>query len=170
MSHHRTTSTPDPMALEEGMAGDTEDNSSSVKKKGKQRKSWLGGYKRADAVTESHQMESPPSKSARLRSRSPSDDMHGGRSTPGVHTYPPTSPDRRSVESHHSGDDVINQAARAFKSVVLHDARNIKGKEGGSDGLAFSITSPHEAKVSYAPPIIRHFHTYVSFVVIETRS
>lgn len=136
------------MILEEGMAADTEDNTTGVrKKKGKQRKSWLGGYRQADSV-EAHQMEPTTSGSAGDRSMSPSDDLHNQRSgTPGVHTYPPTSPDRRSVDSHHSSEDVINQAARVLKTAVLHDARNIKGKEAGTDGLAFSITSPHEAKV-----------------------
>ena len=71
------------------------------------------------------------------------------------HRYPPTpTPDgagagRRSSEED-GGAAVVAQAARVLKSAVLHDARNLEGKEGGAGGLVWDVTSAHEAKVRLA--------------------
>ena len=66
------------------------------------------------------------------------------------HRYPPTlrygSP-RASVDGSHEGGDTLAQAAKAIKSVVLHDARNIKGKSEGLASAAWNVNSAHEAKV-----------------------
>ncbi|ETW84480.1 Mechanosensitive ion channel [Heterobasidion irregulare TC 32-1] len=67
------------------------------------------------------------------------------------HRYPPTPmPDgagaaRRSSEED-GGAAVVAQAARVLKNAVLHDARNLEGKEGGAGGLVWDVTSAHEAK------------------------
>ncbi|KAH7916809.1 Mechanosensitive ion channel-domain-containing protein [Hygrophoropsis aurantiaca] len=63
-----------------------------------------------------------------------------------THKYPPTPVRRRSIDPHDESDAAFVQAARAFKSAVLHDARNIKGKEDAMASLMFSVTSAHEAK------------------------
>jgi hypothetical protein len=62
-----------------------------------------------------------------------------------THKYPPTQ-GSRSVDAH---DDptIVTQAAKAFKTAVLHDARNIKGTSDVDQGLVFSVNSTHEAKV-----------------------
>ncbi|KAF8305933.1 hypothetical protein DL93DRAFT_2181438 [Clavulina sp. PMI_390] len=70
------------------------------------------------------------------------------------HTYPPTSDahlqaggngNRRSARNSTDGQ-ILATAAKALKTVVLHDARNIKGKDTTDADASFTITSPHEAK------------------------
>lgn len=66
------------------------------------------------------------------------------------HRYPPLSPDgvhRRTSDG--SDEMVVMQAAKALKNAVLHDARNIQGKEGETGGLVWDVTSAHEAKVCF---------------------
>lgn len=66
------------------------------------------------------------------------------------HRYPPVSPDgvqRRTSDG--SDEMVVMQAAKALKNAVLHDARNIQGKEGETGGLVWDVTSAHEAKVCF---------------------
>lgn len=85
----------------------------------------------------------------------------------GQHTYPPiqpagrASPDRnarssmapsvdgRDPSTSMDAGDVLDKAAKALKTAVLHDARNIKGKDTTDADVTFTITSPHEAKVSF---------------------
>lgn len=65
-----------------------------------------------------------------------------------AHTYPPDA--RPSVDAQSTNPDdgqVLAQAAKALKMAVLHDARNIKGKDTTEAEVSFTITSPHEAKV-----------------------
>lgn len=66
------------------------------------------------------------------------------------HRYPPTpkygSP-RASLDGSHEDADTLVQAAKAIKHVVLHDARNIKGKSEGLASAAWNVSSAHEAKV-----------------------
>jgi len=49
------------------------------------------------------------------------------------------------------GDDeseaVVIQAAKALKTAVLHDARNIEGKAADAGALLWDVTSSREAKV-----------------------
>lgn len=76
-----------------------------------------------------------------------------------MHTYPPSAtPDRRLSTDAQSVEDgqVLAQAAKVLKAVVLHDARNIKGKDTTDADVSFTITSPHEAKVC------NYYHIYLS--------
>ena len=72
-----------------------------------------------------------------------------------VHSYPPTSrsgtntPTRR--RDSHDADDagaaaVVTQAAKALRTAVLHDARNLKGKDGTEKALVWDVTNSSEAK------------------------
>ena len=72
-----------------------------------------------------------------------------------VHNYPPTSrsgantPTRR--RDSHDADDVgaaavVTQAAKALRTAVLHDARNLKGKDGMEKALVWDVTNSAEAK------------------------
>ena len=72
-----------------------------------------------------------------------------------VHSYPPTSrsgmntPTRR--RDSHDADDVgaaavVTQAAKALRTAVLHDARNLKGKDGTEKALVWDVTNSAEAK------------------------
>ncbi|EIN10820.1 hypothetical protein PUNSTDRAFT_65245 [Punctularia strigosozonata HHB-11173 SS5] len=76
------------------------------------------------------------------RAVSPSPLAHGATGSP--HTYPPGTSPRRSVED--EDPKVAIRAAKALKSAVLHDARNIKGKGSELTGLVWDVTSAHEAK------------------------
>jgi len=58
---------------------------------------------------------------------------------------PPHGSPRASVDG--GADGTLRNAAKVIKSAVLHDARNIKGKNGEKDGLTWNVNSAHEAKV-----------------------
>ena len=72
-----------------------------------------------------------------------------------VHSYPPT---RRSEvntptrpRDSHDVDDVgagavVTQAAKALRMAVLHDARNLKGKDGADKTLVWDVNNSSEAK------------------------
>lgn len=81
-----------------------------------------------------------------------------------THKYPPTPSGSRSVDPHTEDHTIVVQAAKAFKTAVLHDARNIKGATNELDTLVFSVSSTHEAK-RLARAIYRTFrdrrHTYL---------
>ena len=72
-----------------------------------------------------------------------------------VHCYPPTprsganTPTRRR-DSHDVEDAgataVVTQAAKVLKTAVLHDARNLKGKDGAERALVWDVTNSTEAK------------------------
>ncbi|KAI0314202.1 Mechanosensitive ion channel-domain-containing protein [Amylostereum chailletii] len=69
--------------------------------------------------------------------------------TPGdsPHKYPPTPPgETRPRQSQEESDAVVMHAAKVLKNAVLHDARNLKGKDAEESGLVWDITSSHEAK------------------------
>ncbi|KAJ7124777.1 Mechanosensitive ion channel-domain-containing protein [Mycena crocata] len=55
------------------------------------------------------------------------------------HRYPPSRGD------HANDATLVGTAAKALKSVVLHDARNIKGKDA-TNGMQWNVSSAHEAK------------------------
>lgn len=114
------------------------------KDKGKQRTSWFA----------------QPTETTEPQSATSTSRHHDYATSP--HAYPPSvispnrsgaiTPSRRGNES--DDDDaaaVVQQAAtsaaKALKSAVLHDARNIRGK-GDDDltGLVWNVTSAHEAK------------------------
>lgn len=84
---------------------------------------------------------------------------HGINSTQApaqAHTYPPSAspPDAggsgrpTSMSTEAEDGQMLTQAAKALKAAVLHDARNIKGKDTTEADVSFTITSPHEAKVN----------------------
>ena len=87
---------------------------------------------------------------------SPEGDSHDPMvSMTGVHSYPPTSrngadtPTKR--QDSHDTDDagaaaVVTQAAKALKTAVLHDARNLKGKDDTDRTLMWDVTNSSEAK------------------------
>lgn len=63
---------------------------------------------------------------------------------PSPHRYPPS-------REHDANDaTLVTAAAKAFKNAVLHDARNIKGKDA-TTGMEWNVNSAHEAKVCPFP-------------------
>jgi hypothetical protein len=50
------------------------------------------------------------------------------------------------------GEDTIAAATKLLKSTILHDARNLEGKDELNDptSLAWNVSSEAEAKVRYA--------------------
>lgn len=71
------------------------------------------------------------------------------------HRYPPTNrsytPSRRtSVDGGEGEEALVVTAAKVLKTAVLHDARNIKGKDTTTKGLLWNVNSAHEAKVRWA--------------------
>jgi hypothetical protein len=65
----------------------------------------------------------------------------GSNDSSSPHRYPPSrsnSPDP---------DATLTQAAKAIKSTLLHDARNIKGKDENLGALVWNVSSTAEAKV-----------------------
>ena len=72
-----------------------------------------------------------------------------------VHSYPPAprsganTPTRRR-DSHETDDAgaaaVVTQAAKVLKTAVLHDARNLRGKDGADKALVWDVTNSAEAK------------------------
>jgi len=72
-----------------------------------------------------------------------------------VHSYPPTprsganTPTRRR-DSHDTDDPgagaAVTQAAKVLKTAVLHDARNLKGKDGTDKAIVWDVTNSSEAK------------------------
>ncbi|CAL1701610.1 unnamed protein product [Somion occarium] len=145
-----TTPTPDRFQeILSGNEGDGEDLDVTLmkkKSKGKQRYGWLGKHRA---------VEEPESVTKR--------DADPHAYPPPVVTYPPsavTSPPRsgattpkRFLESDAEEDttavvtQAATQAAKAIKSAVLHDARNIRGKSDDDlSGLVWTVTSAREAK------------------------
>jgi hypothetical protein len=64
--------------------------------------------------------------------------------------YPPSR--KRAVDQHVPQQEEYNPAilaARAIKTAVLHDARNIKGDDDHLSELRFGVNSAHEAKVQW---------------------
>jgi hypothetical protein len=143
-----------PHGYSEGEDGDVEDaNDGAVRNsKGKQKRRSFRPSEKEDT-----------SNSFSTRTRSPVSELHSRPVTPSglnsnahadvnsPHRYPPTAnPARR--HSWDEGDTTLvtaaNTAAKVLKTAVLHDARNIKGKDVGLKALAWNVNSTHEAKVS----------------------
>ncbi|KAJ7499303.1 Mechanosensitive ion channel-domain-containing protein [Mycena latifolia] len=57
-----------------------------------------------------------------------------------LHRYPPSRGDHDAHDA-----TLVGTAAKALKTAVLHDARNIKGKDTGG-GMQWNVNSAHEAK------------------------
>ena len=134
---------------DEGHAGDIEEGmgrEGQRSKKGKERRSWT----LPSALSLGHGSQST---SDTATATAPADQPYHS------HTYPPTTPlldlgngDRSGrampqPRRYHEEDTAVVQAAKVLKTAVMHDARNIKGKEDGPSGLSWNINSAHEAKV-----------------------
>lgn len=62
-----------------------------------------------------------------------------------LHRYPPSQSPRASVDG---VEATVKHAANVIKHAVLHDARNLRGKNGEDLGsLSWNVNSSHEAKV-----------------------
>ncbi|KAH8118525.1 Mechanosensitive ion channel-domain-containing protein [Phellopilus nigrolimitatus] len=135
-----------PEPYDDGHTGDCEDNST---KKGKGKQKHTGIKTMSGTFTPDLRPDSP----ANAHSEQLITNSHGGD-----HNYPPKAspvegsrsphsgtPGRRSSE--HEEDNTIVHAAKALKTAVMHDARNLKGNDDAEiSGLGWSIGSPHEAK------------------------
>ena len=140
------TATPDILSDEEAHAGDIEEGTAGGaqrSKKGKERGWPFPSMFPSRQSSQSYSDSSTPPADQPYRNHEP-------------HTYPPT---KRSLDpgnrpgrvmpdrSREEDPTVVVQAAKVFKSAVMHDARNIKGKEADQSALGWKINSAYEAKV-----------------------
>lgn len=135
-SNHRRGGNSVSQCYDGANDADTEDN----KAKGKQKS--VGS--RASIQLHEIPPDSPDLENSRTLTSPPafnlSDEKQNG--------YPPSR--KRTVDQHVPQQEEHNPAilaARAIKSAVLHDARNIKGDDDDLSELKFSVNSAHEAKV-----------------------
>ncbi|KAF8165120.1 Mechanosensitive ion channel-domain-containing protein [Crassisporium funariophilum] len=152
---------------EDGEEGDEEDAdrtlvdpwSRKANGKAKNRLSWFGGAsgnpsRQDTGSTDAHEREKRRSgdEDIEMTPAVPAG-VHGSNTmTPSQlnpHRYPPPSPrtgsPRASVDTP-SSDAAFKTVAKAIKSAVLHDARNISGKDDVIGGLSWDVNSAHEAK------------------------
>ena len=127
-----------PDLYDDGHAGDLEDNSPGSSKKGK------GKAKHVKVK------EEPISISTPIESRP--DSPAAGKlftNTMPDHFYPPTpSPRPSRRNSNDSDENAVLQAGKVLKKAVLHDARNLTGKEDTDiAGLGWAVGSTDEARV-----------------------
>ena len=150
----------DAQVLEDGFAADSEEvpvNATKSNKKRRSHKGWFSGKRGSGPIGTSAEM-TPISPTQPEWSRGPHPDSPSP--PPGssiqAHTYPPNH--RSEAETDDEGiGGVASTAAKAFKTAMLHDARNIKGKDHTAADLGFAISSPHEAKVGLFTMIVsRH--------------
>lgn len=147
-------------ALSEGDEADMEDGVKVKKKKGK------GKLKQRQATTivASEDFESAATTPEQYASAATTPATHSPVDKHTTHKYPPTPSGPRSVDPHTEDPTIVVQAAKALKTAVLHDARNIKGATDELEALIFSVSSTHEAK-RLARAIYRTFkdrrHTYL---------
>ena len=129
-----------PDLYDEGHAGDTEDNSPNSSKKGK-------GKARTAKIKEESAYQTP----IESRPDSPAAGKLFTNAAPD-HLYPPIPspsprPSRRNTENEE--DNAVLQAGKVIKKAVLHDARNMTGKEDTEiAGLGWAVGSNEEARVS----------------------
>lgn len=116
------------------------------------------GFKDDGHMADSETEDSPKSKGKRRSGfflNLGGDPTDPSMSTMSVHSYPPAprsganTPTRR--RDSHDADDagaaaVVTQAAKVLKTAVLHDARNLKGKDGADKALVWDVTNSSEAK------------------------
>ena len=109
-------------------------------------------------MADSENEESPKSKGKRrsaLLLNTGADPNTPSVSVASAHSYPPTplsganTPTKR--RNSHGTDEggaaaVVTQAAKALKTAVLHDARNLRGKDGADRALVWDVTNSAEAK------------------------
>lgn len=146
-------------APSEGDDADMEDGAKLKKKKGKGK----GKHRQRESTTivASGDLESSVTTPEQFASVATTPATHSPVDKHTTHKYPPTP---RSVDPHTEDPTIVVQAAKAFKTAVLHDARNINGATDGLEALVFSVSSTHEAK-RLARAIYRTFrdrrHTYL---------
>ncbi|KIJ19879.1 hypothetical protein PAXINDRAFT_67451 [Paxillus involutus ATCC 200175] len=129
---------------DDGDDADVEDGSKDKHSKGKHRQRESRVFVKVNEAP----LESPGLE-RRLTSPSNSAMNSPPETHPVSHRYPPRSARKRAVEQQMEQQEEHNpaiQAARAIKSAVLHDARNIKGNSDDLSGLVFGINSSYEAK------------------------
>jgi hypothetical protein len=116
------------------------------------------GFKDDGHMADSENEDSPKGKGKRRSALFPNpggDPNDPSVSMASVHSYPPVprsganTPTRR--RDSHDADDagattVVTQAAKALKTAVLHDARNLRGKDGADRTLVWDVTNSTEAK------------------------
>ncbi|KAG1857229.1 Mechanosensitive ion channel-domain-containing protein [Suillus tomentosus] len=143
--HYNTLSSrlrSESSAPSEGGEADVEDGAKQKKNKGKgkhqQRKSTI--------ITASEDLESSSTTPEQSASIATTPVPHPSVDNNMTHKYPPTPSGPRSVDPHTEDPTIVVQAAKALKTAVLHDARNIKGATDELEALVFSASSTHEAK------------------------
>lgn len=117
------------------------------------------GFRDDGHMADNENEDSPKSKGKRRSMLLPnlgSDPNDPSVSMTSMHSYPPTparsganTPTRR--RDSHDADDagataVVTQAAKVLKTAVLHDARNLKGKDSADKALMWDVTNSAEAK------------------------
>ncbi len=160
LNRAKTPGHADAQALEDGFAADSEEPPVAAAQHNKRRrshKSWFLRKRRSSPIgTPAETMPMSPT-----FIDSPRGGSNEGANSPSppsgssahAHRYPPN---RHADADADSRDDdgigaMATTAAKVLKTAMLHDARNIKGKEQTTADLGFAISSPHEAKASYAP-------------------
>ena len=156
-SHFLSPSRPGtPEVYDDGHAGDSEDNTPASSKKGKAKQKRV----RVKVDTSNLSGMSTPASGAGSPTTASAPIAKSGQlftnSTVDEHTYPPAqspntsgagTPSRKSSEDQ---EGVVLHAAKALKTAVLHDARNIVGKGDEEEiSLGWSVSSTHEAKVGF---------------------
>jgi hypothetical protein len=140
--HHNIVSNrlhSESSAPSEGDDADMEDGAKLKKKKGKEK------HKQHKLTSED--LESSNTTPDRFASVATTPATHSPVEKHATHKYPPTPSGSRSVDPHTEDNTIVVQAAKALKTAVLHDARNIKGATDELDALVFSVSSTQEAKV-----------------------
>jgi len=73
-------------------------------------------------------------------------------SSSNLHRYPPSQSPRTSVDG---VEATVKHAAKVIKHAVLHDARNLSGRNGEDLGsLSWNVNSAHEAKVFHRASLL----------------
>ncbi|TFY72075.1 hypothetical protein EVG20_g929 [Dentipellis fragilis] len=154
---HSRAVTPEPVGTPENIQTDSEEWEGDVEEghSGKGKGKWLRKSKgKGKGKAKSKRFSGMPNASGSSTPDvvSPRDESPA---TASPHRYPPTSPphgsnnglgDYRRDDSDDESEMVVMQAAKVLKNAVLHDARNIQGKEGGERGLVWDVSNAHEAK------------------------
>lgn len=147
---------------DEGEADVEDDTVKRQKDKGKQKQKRKSPTPPTDAINGNSNTISTSNSSTHLnltvKSPSPSRPVTPSNLHPNAgkdsYRYPPSNrsrtPSRRnSNDGGESEEALVVTAAKVLKTAVLHDARNIKGKDSGmKGGLIWNVNSAHEAKVS----------------------
>lgn len=133
------------MSEDEGSAGDIDDEKSGSRK-GKQRANRRSVFSMLRQTSESTAVPSRPDSPAIAASES---HTYPPSRTPPLGVSSPARPGTPNARRSEDNDRVIVHAAKALKTAVLHDARNLihHDEDEGIAGLGWSINSPREAKV-----------------------